>query len=145
MADYFLANNTCSAATASNCYTFESISKCATCSPVKPYKYGLKTENGVTSCVDKSIASCALYTTDATTFACDYCDTGYYLDSTSGACTGVEITIENCQIYENKNQCKKCAAGYFLNTTKKTCDINAKISVDSNCEDLVQLNAPVCS
>ena len=89
----FLSNNVCEDTTATNCYTFETTSKCATCNPDSPYKYGLKTESGVTSCVDKNISYCLVYTTDSTTFACAICNTSTYVDSTTGTCLPVDPAI----------------------------------------------------
>lgn len=140
---YFLFNSTsCIQATAQNCYTFTSASVCASCDP-NNLNMGLQTANGVTSCVLKNVANCAISTSIAP-FSCITCNTGYY-PNTAGVCTLVTTTIVNCLAYDSPSTCIKCNPPSILNTARTFCNSTYTYSVDTNCAQLALVATPVCS
>lgn len=143
-AGYFLTNSTlCEKAIADNCYTYVSIRECASCDPNNPNK-GLKTNYGITNCVDKNVANCAISTAKEP-FTCTQCNQGYYLNSNS-ICQAVPSAIRRCLVYDSENTCTLCEQGSVLAIDRKSCnDQNLAPYNDVNCKDSVVLNEPACS
>lgn len=139
---YFLVNpSSCVAAIARDCYTYHSIDRCASCDPNLSNK-GLKTEDGVTSCVDKNVPDCSISTSEYP-FKCMLCNSGYYL--TKGGNCRLSDLIPRCLIYYTKTTCAVCEQGSVLALDKKSCETTIHSSeIDPNCADSQLLESPMC-
>ena len=141
---YFLTNSTfCELAKAVNCFTYTNINTCEKCDPNDNNK-GLKTDtNGVTSCVDKNVASCEI-STNTFPFACTLCKKGFFL-ATDGTCAAA-TPIAKCLAYDSLTTCTKCEAGSVLTVDRKACnDTSFAAYLDANCVETTQLSTPACS
>lgn len=86
-------------------------STCVACDFVNSYQLANST------CSLVSLPNCAVANLLS---GCLVCQSGYYLDPSSGGCVAVPSNniIQNCQAYQSAIQCAACASNYFLvNTT----------------------------
>jgi hypothetical protein len=151
---YFLESATkCVVATANFCSTYKSVSACNTCLP----GYKLETGDSSNDCVKIEIANCALLDLSASPVVCEICEDKFYLDSTK-VCTAAD-SITNCVIYKSKTTCSLCKKGLILSLDSASCiqpndlvdsnnndpeNSDQSEMVDQNCEDLVQVDPPIC-
>ena len=136
--DHVLTSSICERAIASKCITYTSLNTCETCSA----NFGLETNNGITSCVDKSKPNCAIV--DDTTHECTLCQTGFFLEE--GKCSA-PAGITNCQKYSGKDICETCFEGFALTVNKKSCVNDGVIGqhIPNNCSEAKAVETPICS
>ena len=138
---YYLENNVCVVATAMDCLTYESKTKCATC----PMGRGLKTESGVTNCVQFTDQNC-LDSTMVYPFECLKCKPGYYPND-SKVCEKVTNPIEHCVTHDTQTTCVSCDSMSILSQTRKSCITTPEAmgSKPSNCVEAMVRASNKCS
>jgi hypothetical protein len=141
MTGYFNYNGTCVVAEANNCVTYLSPKVCLTCSP----GFGIKTENGISSCVYKSIANC-VKSTNYYPFHCTRCETGYY-PNPDGVCARTNTTITGCRYYSQQGACETCFDGFLLSSNSSECVPKSRLNLDIelNCQALSLADSGTCS
>lgn len=138
-ASYYLASATsCVAASAQNCLTFSSATACATC----VFGWQITTSNGISSCTQIQITSCAILNPSAQT-TCLYCQTGFFLNS-AGVCTAITTNVVNCLYYASATTCNNCTAGFALSVDGTICSASYTNVTDPNCANAVLSGTPVC-
>ena len=81
---------------------------------------------------DRNVRKCVecrkeCYKCDSYSFGCKTCSSGHYIvDHVCKKC------INNCELCENNNSCKRCIKGYFLNSSNK-----CEKCILSNCQECV--------
>lgn len=139
--DFFLESETaCVQAQAAQCFTYASKAACASCDPKSDL--GLKTANGVTSCVSKGLLNCKSSTGEFP-FKCLVCNSPFYpLD---GDCAQATV-IGFCTQYSGEKTCALCKAGYALNADGSKCHAVSDFSYsDANCNAYFIRSTPVCT
>lgn len=137
---FILDNEVCKQAQAKDCLTIKSATECSTCEPRK----GLKTVDGVTSCVANPDGFCIDFI-QVFPFVCTKCKTGYY-PGDNGTCAKATANISRCSVYLNATQCKTCNAGYVLTSEKTKCSNTLEYQpyIEEECNDLVTQGSPLC-
>lgn len=138
---FALSVGICIQTAAQNCLTVKSATQCDTCDS----KRGLKTENGITSCIANTDTNCLSFV-QVFPFVCSICKIGFYPDPT-GLCVKVNQTISSCEVYDSATTCSKCTRGFALSGDKIKCTNSSEIKsfIGSTCENsLVTLN-PTCT
>ena len=138
--NYALVNNTCVETKAENCLTVKNATECETCDPSR----GLRTEDGITSCVRNSDNRCISFIQNFP-FVCEKCSSGFYPGS-EGICTAVSTDIDNCETYDSANTCLKCQKGFALNSNRDNCTNSSEYRqyIGSTCDDSVIEDNPIC-
>lgn len=127
---HFLADaTTCVFIQAVDCQTVKSHIECVTCAD----GYGLSTRNGVTSCVEVSLANC-LKNTLTEPYKCTFCEEGFYLSEEQ--CVRADPQIDACKFYSDNTHCSQCKEFFALSEDKTKCLSNYVISpqIDFNCK-----------
>lgn len=127
---HFLADPaSCVFIQAVDCKTIKSHIECITCND----GYGLSESNGVTSCVQVSLANC-LKNTITTPYTCTFCEEGFYLSE--GQCVRADPQIDACKYYTDNTHCSQCKEFFALSEDKTKCMSNFVISpqIDFNCK-----------
>lgn len=96
--DYYFQEETCKANQVQNCVAM-SDDLCIECKK----GYGLKTDNGVSLCVQVNKNNCITFELDGN-FDCVLCHAGYYPNA-DGACAFATIQIPWCLYYESSSVC----------------------------------------
>ena len=138
---FALLNGSCVQARAKNCLTIKNIDECETCSPDR----GLKTENGVTSCVSNPDSNCLRFK-QIYPFICTVCRSRHYPNS-DGVCVRASQTINNCEIYDSDSTCIKCNRGLALNPERTQCSNSSEYRafIGSTCENSIIEVDPICT
>ncbi len=137
--DFLLLDNVCVATQAKNCATYTSQTECGTCLT----GHGFKQEGNLYNCVLKNVPDC-VSSEDIEPYKCLECVSHFY--SLEGVCSSVEVIINDCEVYETKDTCKKCYSGTVLSLDKKSCisDSYALARIDSHCSENKFVNSPIC-
>lgn len=136
-------STTCTAATAKNCYTYASITACATCDPNDLQKVLTTDASNNVSCLNQNIPNCYLPTQTLPTL-CSVCNIGFYLNS-SGGCSAA-TSILNCVAYSGQTTCARCKPTYVLSADKSSCNgTTFVLSIDPNCNDSQLSSSPFCA
>jgi hypothetical protein len=129
----------CQVSFAQNCKEFSSRDACSACHS----GFGLKTENGLTSCVSLYLPNC-LNSTGVFPFSCAACYPGFYL-SEQGTCLQVSLEIPGCQNYSGPTTCSQCQTWYSLHEATGRCQPSNAPDFTAGCDVLVSLSQPECS
>ena len=138
---FFLLNATqCVVPEATNCAEVASMKACKNCPP----NNGLKSANGVTSCVSNAISNCAV-STFVDPFVCTVCNAGFWVN-VNGTCSVVTTLITGCSVYDSATTCLTCINTGILNVARTSCDsIKYLTYMDAQCLSSKLLANPVCS
>lgn len=99
--------------------------------------------NNISECESFSIEKCNVY--DVNNGECLECESKYYVnpnDKTQCAEVPVGNQINNCLVYSNATDCKKCTTNTALSTDKKSCDNIGNFDV--NCIEINELSQAQC-
>ena len=140
IANYALFSNQCGLSQALNCLTWKTSTSCGSCQ----VGYGIKTQNGLTNCVEIPDKQCVTYVLTFP-FFCSVCKKPYYPQD--GVCTEVVNTILYCEIYDTATTCFQCDATSILNQQKNKCLKNQVYlnQVDKNCVFMAIDPVPFCN
>jgi hypothetical protein len=130
LAGYFWKNDfTCVETTAQDCLTFETESRCATCSNL--YYLDLDTNASPRSCLAVNISNCRENKLDK----CALCDPTFKPNADGTICTSVVNSKPNCSGYDYLENCIQCETPYIFNPELGTCLIEESMEkfLDPNC------------
>lgn len=136
---FYINEDKCSPSNASNCKENESETNCLNCEE----GWHLQTTEGATKdCIQNTVTNCATFVPDVN--QCATCVNGNIINE-QGSCVAVEVTIPDCDGYDNETgNCNKCAPGFILAADGKSCELFSGPNTFSNCSRLRYRATPVC-
>ena len=139
---YYLQDTFCKPALAKNCSIYKDEKECESC----PKGYGFRIEADLTNCIKIELENCEKHVeTIDYPFECEKCDQHHFLDDEKN-CQKVEIPIEFCKEYIDKNHCNKCEDQKALSEAKDGCFASSFIlkNTDENCGTSFIISHPQC-
>lgn len=108
---------------------------CSTCNTGTTFAFGARTwtptltsSAAASLCMAfNTVTNCASYDQNNTvitsnTFSCLTCNTGFWLNTATGACMARTVLPNFCQTYNpNADLCSECSPNYFLSTNRQSC------------------------